>query len=114
MGATLPLAFHALKRDVEGVGAKAGMLLSWNAAGNLVGGLVGGFLIFRWLGNGEVFLVGLGLAAVTAPDWPRSGSPPESGSRRRCSASRSSPSSWPSPASTPCASQWGPFGCAAR
>jgi spermidine synthase len=66
MGATLPLAFHSLRRDVEGVGASAGVLLSWNALGNLIGGLVGGFLIFRWMDNGEVFLSGLLLAACTA------------------------------------------------
>jgi len=66
MGATLPLAFHALRRDVQGVGASAGVLLSFNAAGNLLGALVGGFLIFRWMGNGEVFLIGLVLAALAA------------------------------------------------
>ncbi|RKZ06716.1 hypothetical protein DRQ32_10845, partial [bacterium] len=66
MGATLPLAFHGLRRELDGVGASAGALLSWNAAGNLIGGLFGGFLVFRWLSNGEVFMLALGLAAVTA------------------------------------------------
>ena len=66
MGATLPLAFHGLRREVADVGASAGALLSWNAAGNLIGGLFGGFLVFRWLDNGETFMAALGLAAVTA------------------------------------------------
>lgn len=66
MGATLPLTFHSLKRDLAGVGAAAGTLLAWNAAGNMLGGLVGGFLLYRWLGIGEIFLLCVGLAAFSA------------------------------------------------
>ena len=66
MGATLPLAFDALRKDLTNVGARAGTMLSWNAAGNVLGGLFGGFLLLRWLGLGETFLLTLGCAAAAA------------------------------------------------
>jgi len=66
MGATLPLAFDALRKDLSTVGTRAGTMLSWNAAGNVLGGLVGGFLLLRWLGLGETFLLALGCAAAGA------------------------------------------------
>jgi len=72
MGATLPLVFHALKRNLADVGYRAGVLFAWNAAGNFLGGIVGGFLIFRFLFNGEVFLFALALNVVTvglASSW---------------------------------------------
>jgi predicted membrane-bound spermidine synthase len=66
MGATLPLAFHALKRNLGGVGLQVGTLFGWNAIGNLLGGVVGGFLLYRLLGNGEIYLLALALSALTA------------------------------------------------
>jgi len=72
MGATLPLAFHAAKRGLDDVGMRAGAIFGWNAAGNLIGGIGGGFLVYRWLNNGEVFLLALGLCAfgaVLATAW---------------------------------------------
>jgi spermidine synthase len=66
MGATLPLAFDALKRRLAEVGQSAGALFAWNALGNLLGGLIGGYLVYRVLGLGEVFLLVAALIAVTA------------------------------------------------
>jgi spermidine synthase len=66
MGATLPLAFDALKTRLAEVGRSAGALFAWNALGNLLGGLIGGYLVYRVLGLGEVFLLVVALTAVTA------------------------------------------------
>jgi spermidine synthase len=66
MGATLPLAFHLLRRDLGDVGRDAGTLFAWNALGNLFGGLVGGYLIYHLFRIGEVFLVALALAVAGA------------------------------------------------
>ena len=65
MGATLPLAFAALASRLSGVGRTAGTLFAWNALGNLLGGLVGGYVAFRLLDIGEIFLLVVGLVAVT-------------------------------------------------
>jgi predicted membrane-bound spermidine synthase len=48
-GATLPLLFHQLRRQVGQLGQLAGRLYSWNTAGSLLGALVGGHLILHWL-----------------------------------------------------------------
>jgi spermidine synthase len=66
MGATLPLAFDSLKTRLAEVGRSAGALFAWNALGNLLGGLIGGFLVYRWLNLGEVFLLVVALASGTA------------------------------------------------
>ena len=66
MGATLPLAFDALKRGLGGIGRDAGSLFAWNALGNLLGGLIGGYVVYRFLDAGEVFMLAMGLTAVTA------------------------------------------------
>jgi spermidine synthase len=65
LGATLPLAFDALKSRLSEIGRAAGVLFAWNALGNLLGGLVGGFLAYRYFGLGELFLLVAGLAALT-------------------------------------------------
>ena len=66
MGATLPLAFDALKRGLDGIGRDAGALFAWNALGNLLGGLIGGYVVYRFLETGAVFMLALCLTAVTA------------------------------------------------
>lgn len=63
MGATLPLAFDGLKQSLRGVGRTAGALFAWNALGNLAGGFVGGFLAYKQLSIGELFLLVIGLSA---------------------------------------------------
>jgi spermidine synthase len=65
LGATLPLAFDALKSRLSEIGRTAGVLFAWNALGNLLGGLVGGFLAYRYLELGQVFLLVAGLVALT-------------------------------------------------
>ncbi|MEE2678098.1 MAG: fused MFS/spermidine synthase [Myxococcota bacterium] len=48
-GATLPLLFHHLRREVGDLGHVAGKLYSWNTAGSLLGALVGGYALLHWL-----------------------------------------------------------------
>ncbi len=66
MGATIPLAFHQLKRDLQHVGTNSGLLLSWNTLGNLTGSLVGGILLYYVFDNARIFLVAALLAACSA------------------------------------------------
>ncbi len=66
MGATVPLAYAALRKQLDDVGLRAGWLLSANALGNLLGGLLGGFLLFRWFDLGQLFVLALGLVAAGA------------------------------------------------
>ncbi len=66
MGATVPIIFHELKRDLANVGRHSGMLFSWNTAGNLIGSLIGGIVLYYILNNRGVFLTATFLAAVSA------------------------------------------------
>ena len=43
MGATVPIAFHEIKRDLKNVGRHSGYLFSLNTIGSLTGSLIGGF-----------------------------------------------------------------------
>lgn len=65
MGATIPLAFHELKRDLQHVGTHSGMLFSWNTLGNLSGSLIGGIVFYYFLNNARVFLTATLLAACS-------------------------------------------------
>jgi len=65
MGATIPLAFHEIKRDLANVGKHSGFLFSWNTVGSLFGSLVGGILLFYILSSGKIFLVATLLAALS-------------------------------------------------
>ena len=66
MGATVPIIFHELKRDFSKVGQYSGMILSWNTAGNLIGSLIGGIVLYYVFNNRGVFLTATFLAAVSA------------------------------------------------
>lgn len=66
MGATIPLAFHELKRDLQHVGTHSGLLFSWNTLGNLLGSLIGGIVLYYLLNNARVFLLAVLLAACSA------------------------------------------------
>lgn len=66
MGATVPIIFHELKRDLTKVGQHSGMILSWNTAGNLTGSLIGGIVLYYFLNNRGVFLTAASLAALSA------------------------------------------------
>ncbi|RIL01336.1 MAG: hypothetical protein DCC71_18065 [Proteobacteria bacterium] len=65
-GATLPLIFHQLKRQVGDLGSAAGRLYSWNTVGSLLGALLGGYVLFFWLDLDQVYLVALGAVLVAA------------------------------------------------
>ena len=66
MGATVPIIFHELKQDLNNVGKHSGMLLSWNTAGNLIGSLIGGIVLYYFLNNRGVFLAATFLATLSA------------------------------------------------
>ncbi|MEI7672040.1 MAG: hypothetical protein WCK00_08015, partial [Deltaproteobacteria bacterium] len=62
MGATIPIAFHELKRDLHNVGRHSGLLLSWNTVGSLAGSIIGGILLYYVLNNERIFLFSVLLA----------------------------------------------------
>ncbi len=71
-GATLPLVFHRLRREVGDLGHAAGSLYGWNTAGSLVGALLGGYALLYWLDLHEVYRLALAaLAAAAAIATPR-------------------------------------------
>ncbi len=66
-GATLPLLFHTLRREVGDLGSQAGRLYSVNTAGSLLGALLGGYALLSWLDLHHVYRIAvcaLALAAV--------------------------------------------------
>jgi len=65
MGATIPIAFHELKRDLHTVGKHSGLLLSWNTIGNLTGSILGGVAFYYFLNNQRIFLFAVLLAACS-------------------------------------------------
>ncbi len=65
-GATLPLLFHHLRREVRDLGGVAGRLYSWNTIGSLVGALLGGYVLLLWLDLHHVYRVALVALAVAA------------------------------------------------
>jgi len=58
-GATLPLLFDHLRRQVDDLGEVAGRLYSWNTLGSLLGSLVSGYALLFWLDLHQVFRVAL-------------------------------------------------------
>lgn len=66
MGATVPITFHEIKRDLALVGRHSGMLFSCNTLGNLTGSLVGGIVLYSLLDNDGVFRVALLCATFSA------------------------------------------------
>ena len=56
-GATLPLLFDHLRRQVDDLGAVAGRLYSWNTFGSLLGALVGGHALLYVLSLSQVYAV---------------------------------------------------------
>ena len=72
LGATIPLVFHELKRDLRLVGWHSGKIFSANAAGCVIGSVVGGWLLFYPLDNPGVLASGLLLVALSLAlaAWP--------------------------------------------
>lgn len=61
-GATLPLLFHQLRRQIDDLGGVAGRLYSWNTMGSLLGALLGGYVLLFWIDLDDVYR--LAVAAV--------------------------------------------------
>jgi spermidine synthase len=66
MGATVPIAFHEIKRDLVNVGRHSGILFSWNTVGNLIGSLLGGIVFFYVFDLPGIFSLAIFLAALSA------------------------------------------------
>ncbi len=66
MGATVPIAFHEIKRDLASVGRHSGFLFSWNTVGNLIGSLAGGIVLFYAFNLPGIFSIAVFLAALSA------------------------------------------------
>jgi len=54
-GASLPLLFHQMRREVDHLGDLAGSLYSWNTVGSLLGALLGGYVLFFWFDLHHIF-----------------------------------------------------------
>jgi spermidine synthase len=65
-GATLPLLFHHLRREVGDLGAVAGRLYSWNTLGSLLGALLGGYVLLFWLDLHHVHQIALAALSIAA------------------------------------------------
>jgi predicted membrane-bound spermidine synthase len=65
-GASLPLLFHELRRVHGDLGGVAGRLYSWNTIGNLMGALLGGYILFFWLDLHHVYRIGVASAGLAA------------------------------------------------
>lgn len=65
MGATVPILFHEIKRDLKNVGKHSGILFSLNTFGNLTGSLLGGIIFYYVMNNAEIFLSAILLASIS-------------------------------------------------
>jgi spermidine synthase len=65
-GALLPLLFNELRREARDLGSVAGRLYAWNTIGSLLGALVGGYVLFFWLGMDEIYRIAMAALAVGA------------------------------------------------
>jgi len=65
-GATLPLVFHALRREVGDLGDLAGRVYSANTIGSLLGALVGGYALLFWIDLHAVYRVAVAALALAA------------------------------------------------
>lgn len=72
LGATLPVIFHELKQELRSVGWHSGRIFSANAAGCVIGSVLGGWLLFYPLDNPGVLAVALSLVALSTAlaAWP--------------------------------------------
>ncbi|MAJ59681.1 MAG: hypothetical protein CBC48_06655 [bacterium TMED88] len=58
-GASLPLLFHQMQRQLGHLGDVAGNLYSWNTIGSLFGALLGGYVLLFWMDLEHIFIVSL-------------------------------------------------------
>ena len=76
-GASLPLLFHHLRRQVGELGAVAGSLYSWNTVGSLLGALLAGYALLFWLDLHHVYRIAVAALVLAAglltirvrPEW---------------------------------------------
>jgi spermidine synthase len=76
-GASLPLLFHHLRRQIGELGGVAGSLYSWNTVGSLLGALLGGYALLFWLDLHHVYRIAVAALALAAgllairvvPEW---------------------------------------------
>lgn len=70
-GATLPLLFHHLRREMDDLGGVAGRLYSWNTLGSLLGALLGGYALLFVLDLHHVYRLAVAslALAVTLLGW---------------------------------------------
>jgi len=65
-GATLPLLFHHMRREVNDLGSLAGHIYSWNTTGSLLGALSGGYALLFWLDLDDVFRLAVCTLVISA------------------------------------------------
>ena len=65
MGATVPIIFHEMRRDLENVGKHSGIIFSLNTVGSLFGSLIGGIAFYYFMNNAGVFLTAAFLASAS-------------------------------------------------
>ncbi len=65
-GASLPLLFHHLRRQVDHLGDLAGYLYSWNTVGSLLGALLGGYALLFWLDLHQVYRIAIAALLMAA------------------------------------------------
>lgn len=65
MGATVPILFHEIKRELQQVGRHSGFLFSLNTLGNLFGSIAGGIIFYYFFNNAAVFATAILLAALS-------------------------------------------------
>jgi spermidine synthase len=63
-GATLPLLFNHLRRQLVELGATAGRIYSWNTLGSLLGALLGGYVLLFWLDLDQVYRLAVAALAL--------------------------------------------------
>ncbi|MFC1591147.1 hypothetical protein ACFL43_01345 [Thermodesulfobacteriota bacterium] len=66
IGATLPIVFNAIKKDMDTIGRHSGNVFSLNTLGSLAGCLFGGIILYGFLDIREIFLIAVFMAAVSA------------------------------------------------
>ncbi|MFH2202149.1 MAG: hypothetical protein ABIJ96_03455 [Elusimicrobiota bacterium] len=65
-GLTLPVCFHLLKDRRDTLGHRTGLLYAANTAGSVLGGLLGGYVLFYFANIDTLFKVVVAAAAATA------------------------------------------------
>ncbi len=65
-GSLLPLMFDDLRQRHRELGAAAGRLYAWNTVGSVLGALVGGYALLRFLDLHAVYRVGVGAVAIAS------------------------------------------------